>query len=581
MRRYRAIPLLPILCRPSTTIHGLHQLPYHRSLTTIANKSQRRRSPFFQLFTTRTKTGILLAGGLLAAVSLAIPTTSPLPLSSTASSPTIERDILSSSRPYSTKSITEILNSLLVFKLCQMHTLVSWTPTLLKWSHALHIDPLVHGFIRNTFFKHFCGGEEMGEVNSTMAKFASLGIGSILDYAIEADSDAPQPTADEARAYASRCAKILKECIDVAASIPGSLIAVKVTALVPPQTLMDWSTALNSVHAAIQSTKDTITRDDILTGVQSVGATRDEAIKIYNSLNNQHAVDNVSLSQVFSVWHPEGRKLLSRIAKSDLEMFDDILMDLKGVCLYARERNVRVLIDAEQTYFQPAIDDVANGLAERINPPADANRGPVVFNTYQLYLKDALPRLKRDVERSMRSNYSFAIKMVRGAYMNSERRRAHENSYPDPINPSADATHTQYDTALSYLISHISRHPTSVSLVVASHNRDSIRHAISLMDEYGVDRRSGGVCFAQLMGMQDGVSSGLAVGGFASFKYIPWGKSIDAIPYLLRRAQENSALLGGVAEDVRNLEEELWRRVSEVALEARGRVAEAALVDGI
>ncbi|KAJ3299972.1 hypothetical protein HDU76_006185 [Blyttiomyces sp. JEL0837] len=180
-----------------------------------------------------------------------------------------------------------------------------------------------------------------------------------------------------------------------------------------------------------------------------------------------------------------------------------------------------------------------------------------------MYLKDSLDRLKTDLDRFERNGKSFGLKIVRGAYMVSERERATEMSYPSPIHENLADTHKSYNSAIDLLISTAAKSgPKSKSLqfIVASHNKDSVQRAVARMGEIGIKGDSGEVGFAQLMGMQDGTTFALAENGFKAYKYIPYGPIDVTIPYLLRRAQENSAVLGGVAEDKKNLSEEIALR---------------------
>ncbi|KAJ3291552.1 hypothetical protein HK104_005976 [Borealophlyctis nickersoniae] len=239
------------------------------------------------------------------------------------------------------------------------------------------------------------------------------------------------------------------------------------------------------------------------------------------------------------------------------------------------------MIDAEQTYFQPAIDDLALYICWKFNPPLpgrgvneSGRKGPIAYNTYQMYLKDARRRLEIDVERAERGGYAFGVKLVRGAYMQSERELANEwDHLTDPIQPSLEATHEAYNSAVEFLAEKISVIKAAdadaggdvrpLSFVVASHNKESVKRAKEAMEKFGIQRGEGSVAFAQLMGMKDPTTFGLAADGYKAYKYIPYGPISVTIPYLHRRAQENSAVLGGGAteEDKAGLLVELRRRL--------------------
>lgn len=192
--------------------------------------------------------------------------------------------------------------------------------------------------------------------------------------------------------------------------------------------------------------------------------------------------------------------------------------DIKG-----KEKRVRIMFDAEQTYFQPAIDSVTLHMCKLVN---DLNNdvGPYISNTYQLYLKDGLERLTQDVERAERNQYAIGVKIVRGAYMVSERIRATQQNLADPINTTIDDTHIAYNNAIDFLVARLSKYKKDdlkvkpMTFVVASHNRSSVERTVDLMGTYGIPAKDGTVGFAQLMGMKDSITFGLADKGFKSYK---------------------------------------------------------------
>ena len=165
----------------------------------------------------------------------------------------------------------------------------------------------------------------------------------------------------------------------------------------------------------------------------------------------------------------------------------------------AAKSGVRLLIDAEQVRYQPAIDNLVLELQRRFN--VDDN--PIIYNTYQCYLRDASERLRTDVARSERFRYHFGAKLVRGAYMESERELAASLNLQDVIHPTIEKTHECYDNSVDYLLRHSTKSNLNVEVMCATHNQTSIVNAINSMDSYGIDRRASTACFAQLYGMSD------------------------------------------------------------------------------
>lgn len=170
-------------------------------------------------------------------------------------------------------------------------------------------------------------------------------------------------------------------------------------------------------------------------------------------------------------------------------------------------------------------------------------------------------RLELDLRKSRRYGYKLGAKLVRGAYMVQERARAAEMGYPDPIWPTLEDTHRCYNAAWATLLEEI-KAGRGAEVMVASHNETSIKQVVARMDELGLDRATSGVFFGQLLGMCDHVSLSLGQSGYRAFKYIPYGPVDQVIPYLLRRAQENSSLLGGAAKERRLLHQALVARLT-------------------
>jgi proline dehydrogenase len=219
----------------------------------------------------------------------------------------------------------------------------------------------------------------------------------------------------------------------------------------------------------------------------------------------------------------------------------------------------RLLIDAEQTRFQPAIDNLVWNLQRKYNATS-VSEFPVIYNTYQCYLKDSLSRLQTDLERSERYGFHFGAKLVRGAYMESERALATTLNYPSPIHDTIDDTHTSYNGAVQFLLKHAKSTGKRVELVVASHNQESVEKAIAAMNEIGIDRRGPTISFAQLYGMMDHLTFNLGLHGYRAYKYVPYGPVKLVMPYLIRRANENSSIAGASTLELDMIRAELKRR---------------------
>ena len=221
------------------------------------------------------------------------------------------------------------------------------------------------------------------------------------------------------------------------------------------------------------------------------------------------------------------------------------------ICEYAYSVGQPVFIDAEDSWIQDAIDRLAIEMMEKYN-----RERPIVFNTIQLYRTGRLQYLKETRRQARLDGYIMAAKLVRGAYMEKERDRAREMGYPSPIHATRAETDADYNAAIEYCI----RHFNSMSFVAATHNEESTQLLASLMRENGIPENHPNIFFSQLYGMGDNISYVLAKHGYNVSKYVPYGPIAESIPYLIRRAQENSAAAGQVSRELEMISTELRRR---------------------
>ena len=221
------------------------------------------------------------------------------------------------------------------------------------------------------------------------------------------------------------------------------------------------------------------------------------------------------------------------------------------ICEYAYSLGQPVFIDAEDSWIQDAIDRIATEMMERFN-----REQPIVFNTLQMYRTDRLQYLKNARRQAKLDGYILAVKLVRGAYMEKERERAVEKGYPSPIHENKAGTDADYNGAIEYCM----RHFKEVAFVAATHNEISTQRLAALMHEMGISPNHPNILFSQLYGMGDNLSYVLANNGYNVSKYVPYGPVADAVPYLIRRAAENSSAAGQVSRELEMIGKELKRR---------------------
>jgi proline dehydrogenase len=224
---------------------------------------------------------------------------------------------------------------------------------------------------------------------------------------------------------------------------------------------------------------------------------------------------------------------------------------MDAICRMAADRGVGVLVDAEETWIQDPVDVLAIRMMDVHN-----RTKAVVFNTAQLYRHDRLSFVQDSLEAAELRGFILGIKLVRGAYMEKERQRATDLNYTSPIQPDKSSTDRDFNEAVRLCISRIEQ----VSLIVASHNEDSNLLTIRLMKDLGIPANHPHIHFSQLYGMSDHITFNLAAGGYGVSKYLPFGPIRDVIPYLMRRAQENTSVAGQTGRELMLIRKELNQR---------------------
>jgi proline dehydrogenase len=222
-----------------------------------------------------------------------------------------------------------------------------------------------------------------------------------------------------------------------------------------------------------------------------------------------------------------------------------------AICEKAYKTGVPVMIDAEETWIQKTIDLLALDMMGRFN-----KEKAIVYNTYQLYRHDKLQSLKNDYEQAVDDNFILGAKIVRGAYMEKERKRAEEMGYPSPIQPTKEAADYDYNEALKFSIKHIDR----IAIVAGTHNEKSCQLLAELLNDKNIDPKNPHAYFSQLLGMSDNLSFNLADAGYNVVKYVPYGPIKAVLPYLFRRAQENTAIAGQMSRELGLIVKEMKRR---------------------
>lgn len=239
------------------------------------------------------------------------------------------------------------------------------------------------------------------------------------------------------------------------------------------------------------------------------------------------------------------------LSEGEKRGFEHLRERLDEICSAAMDHNVGIFIDAEESWIQNPVDNLALEMMEKYNKVH-----ATVYNTYQMYKTDSLGKLKDHHRLSQSKGYIFGAKLVRGAYMDKERQRAMEMGYPSPIHPDKAATDTAYNNGLEYCVQHFE----TIASCCASHNEFSNTFQASLMQKFNIEISNKHLNFCQLYGMSDNITFNLANAGYNVAKYVVYGPIKEVIPYLIRRTEENSSVTGEMSRELKYISKEIQRR---------------------
>lgn len=319
------------------------------------------------------------------------------------------------------------------------------------------------------------------------------------------------------------------------------------------ETLQDCEKAINHLKEFnVMSTLDfSAEGEQTPEGIQ---ATFDETIRSID-----YAKENKNLA--YAVFKPSTITTDELLAKAserhseltieEVKAFREFKERFMALCQRAYENDVRILVDAEDYCFQDAIDKLTDDAMRKFN-----KKRAIVFATLQMYRHDRMAYLQKIYADAIEKDYIPGIKFVRGAYMEEERARAAAMGYPDPICKDKQATDENYDAGVRFVVDHIDR----FEMFMGTHNEESNYKLAKLIEEKGLKKNDPRIFFAQLLGMSDNISFNLAHEGYNVTKYVPYAKVNDVLPYLIRRAEENTSVAGQTGRELRMLKAEMERK---------------------
>jgi len=433
--------------------------------------------------------------------------------------PTIFTSMFDAKTLFHSKTTAELYFSLLIFKLCSLDWVISLAPKLISWAESSGMEQILYWCVKQTFYKQFCAGETLEEAQRTIQKLNKEGVFTILDYSTE--------EAINAAAWDSNMRNVLKLLTQAQEHLPPvKFVPLKVTSLMPPH-LLERLTELLRYQSEHPSEGGALNRE-------------------WNPKPSSAPVKSF----------PPGydpNKSPAPLSPEELKLLNDALTRLSTICEAAQKAKIRLLIDAEQTFRQPAIDYLALYLSRKFNKTE-----PLVFNTYQMYLKNTKNVLQDHLATAFQEDFFLACKVVRGAYLITETDRANKLGYDNLIYPTKMNTDDSYDKAVSTILEKMARQ--KVAVVVATHNVESVMLACQKARELKIPSNHSNLYFGQLKGMSDQLTYGLAYTKFNACKLLPYGPVSNVIPYLVRRLQENRDIMGGTQVERQLMWSELKRR---------------------
>lgn len=368
----------------------------------------------------------------------------------------------------------------------------------------------VRAAVQSILFPYFCAGTSIKDVTRVSKDQCAAAAGNpvklIVDYSTEEKLEA------EARQANLRLRVTLLETISNELAGRVAFVPIKVTALVDPA-------LLERVSADLAETA------------------------VLAEVMGQEEPPEVWFTDVLETYE-------------ERQQFHESLTMIYELGKAAQARGLSLLLDAEQSHQQPAIDLLARELMREFNAPGQP---PVFYHTFQMYLSDADTRLAREIEHARNAGFVLAVKLVRGAYIESEAARARERGLPNPVRGSKTDTDEAYDGAVDSLLREVAH--DRAALLVATHNLASVERAVATLAELGLARDHPGVHIAQIMGMSDRLTLAVAKGGFNAHKLVLFGDFHEIFPWMLRRLDENADMLSAMATERRFLWRELGRRM--------------------
>eukprot|EP01012_Entosiphon_sulcatum_P052380 TRINITY_DN7199_c0_g1_i1.p1 TRINITY_DN7199_c0_g1~~TRINITY_DN7199_c0_g1_i1.p1 ORF type:complete len:540 (+),score=85.59 TRINITY_DN7199_c0_g1_i1:42-1661(+) len=492
---------------------------------------------------------------------------------------------------YRVHSTWQLIRSLIVLRLCSVSWLVRNANTAFATAQRVLGNSLVRAVVRPTFFDQFCAGEDEATMQPMANHLLANRIGLILNPAMEADVDSNEDTATREGICNKNLSIVMASLAATGRAAGRPLVAFKLTGLGHPRQLERLTTLLLALrseiltaasaatgacaplHAGASLSFETFTLTLKRLDFSATELEARELFRIFGGESSEDKTIPADFTPHFDVANAvceTGTGAVHELARHLAKRANIGLMDaascaglkqlldrMLALSAEAEKLKVQMLMDAEPTYLQAAIDHIVLAMQRKHNRST-----PVVFNTYQCYLKASKGILERDLAFARAEGWIMAAKLVRGAYMLSERELATKRGLPSPVHDTVEDTHANFDSCVELAIT---RQPNT-AVLIGTHNQRSIELSTQLMQRLGIPSSSvtegdhWRVSFGQLYGMAHHLTYTLAQKNHAVYKYVIYGPLEEAVPYMGRRAQENGDVVSAATHERALLRKEVKRR---------------------
>jgi len=448
-------------------------------------------------------------------------------------------DFSNTENAYRPKKTRELAFNYAILTSCSLPYILTLEPIVMGLFKKVGLQSIPYWFIKRTFFKQFTAGEIAADTLKETRVLDNIGIKAMITYSVEEEGSTGS---------VDGIVKTYERDIEVCSKEPSiPFMALKITGLIENDTFLRKMNKI-LVHAS-ENPDFEVSWIGLLGSVIGRGKPGMFEQYLKNIISEGKHKKDTAVPGAASPYNEP-------LTEDELNQLATLMTRMDLICTKAYDNSLPVMIDAEQSFYQKAIDFITISLCKRYN-----REKPIVYNTYQQYLKEGKKKLISHIETAEKEGYCLGIKLVRGAYLFSESALAKEEGRENPIHDTIEATHECYNSSVPYILDRAKATNGRIAVLISGHNENSVKYAVEYMAEKGIPFNSPYVGFAQLYGMCDHVTFTLAQMGVTAIKCIPYGPIECVFPYLMRRIAENRGTLTNAIKERHLLAKEIKRRL--------------------